>query len=123
MRVDITKHSMLRSGSTGKATLVLRCALIDAHIFQYAKTERERITRLGHPPKITKIVANWLSLGCLAKFSTGNTVIRATRATVLTNTVALHSIRFILNFCDSAAAFSPSSVLGRRDRTLLASAA
>ncbi len=30
--------------------------------------------------------------------------------------------RFILNFCDSVAAFSLSSVLGRRDRTLLASA-
>ncbi len=29
---------------------------------------------------------------------------------------------FILNFCDLAAAFLPSSVLGRRDRTLLASA-
>lgn len=31
--------------------------------------------------------------------------------------VAWHLIRFILKFCDSAAAFSPSSVLGRRDRS------
>ncbi|WP_082663765.1 TIM barrel protein [Sinorhizobium sp. Sb3] len=36
--------------------------------------------------------------------------------------VTLHLNGFILNFCDSAAAFSPSSVLGRRDRTLHASA-
>ena len=36
--------------------------------------------------------------------------------------VTLSLIRFILNFSDSAATFLPSSVLGRRDRTLLASA-
>ena len=36
--------------------------------------------------------------------------------------VAWHVNGFILNFCDSAAAFSPSSVLARRGRTLLASA-
>jgi DNA invertase Pin-like site-specific DNA recombinase len=39
-----------------------------------------------------------------------------------TLSVALLLKGLILNFCDSVAAFSPSSVLGRRGRTLLASA-